>query len=96
MSDTENKLKVVIPPEVLEQLEQQTSPEELQEFISALQQMADSGELFEAAEPVDFSSLAEDDPELYAALTAQMKDEGFDDLEAWVDSKVSNAQRPLH
>jgi hypothetical protein len=86
----DTKIKVVIPPEVLAQMERDIPPEDLQELLEDLQRMVDSGEIFEQSEPVDMLGLEKDDPELFAQLNAAMKEQGFDNIDDWFDGAGSN------
>lgn len=88
MSQEENKIKVVISPEALTDMEQHFSPEELQQLLAEFQQLVDSGEIFEQSTPVDMDTLEQDDPELYAQLQARMKASGFEDFDEWLDSQA--------
>lgn len=83
MSD--NKLKVVIPPEVLAQMERDIPADELQTLLTEFQRLVESGEIFEQSEPIDMTQLEHDDPELYAELKAAMQAQGFDSMDEWVE-----------
>lgn len=65
---TDKPLKIKFAPGVLEQLEEQLSPEDLQEFMDELKQLADSGELETRSTPVDMLQLQREDPELHQEL----------------------------
>lgn len=70
MSDDKQKLKIVVAPNVLEQLEQEMSPEELQQLLNDLQKMAEDGTFMEQAQLIDLDELKVSDPELYEQLMA--------------------------
>ena len=55
------KLKVEFMPGCFDSFE--GSQEELNEFISEIQRLIDSGEIFEKAIPVDIDDLFDEDPE---------------------------------
>lgn len=79
MSDT--PFKVVVPPEVLAQMEQTIPADELQTLLNEVQRLAESGELFEQSEPVDLDELQRTDPEEYAALMQALQQQGYDSVE---------------
>lgn len=83
----EKKLKVVVPPEVLAQMEEMMGPEELQEMLAELQRLVDSGQLFEQSTPIDLETLEQDDPEMYAQMVEQMTADGYTDFDSWIESK---------
>lgn len=69
---TEKTPTIKFAPGVLEQLETEMDPEELQSFLNELQEMALNGDIIEHAEVVDMDKLAIEDPELYATLSKQL------------------------
>ena len=50
------------------------SQEELDELMSEIQKMADTGELFERANPLDIDELIDEDPEFAETLLRQLND----------------------
>ena len=66
------KMTVKIAPEALAQLEQSMTEDELQEFFTELQRLADSGELLDESTAVDMDELAETDPDLYQQIVDSM------------------------
>jgi hypothetical protein len=66
------KMKIEFAPGVLEQLEQDMSPEELQEFMNELKTRIEDGSFLAEAEPVDLEALEETDPEEFAQLMAAL------------------------
>lgn len=70
MSD-EKEMKIEIAPGALDDFE--GSQEELEEFLAELEAMVADGTLIEHSQPVDLDELEEEDPELYAALMAQLE-----------------------
>ena len=69
----EQKIKVIIAPEVLEQMEQEFEPEELQRLLDEIQAAVDNGTIFEDSQPVDLEKLQREDPAEYALLMAQLE-----------------------
>lgn len=57
--------KVVFPPGVLEDMEMNMSPDDLQSFMNEVARMAASGELETSAVDLDMETLETEDPELY-------------------------------
>lgn len=80
---TDNKMKVIIPPETLAQMEADFDAEELQGVLNMIQQLAENGELIAQSQLVDMDELKESDPELYKQLTDRLQqiddDDSFDD-----------------
>lgn len=70
-------LKVVFAPGVLEQMERDFTPEELQEALDEIAKLAQNPE---QGEPVDMIALMQEDPDLYRQLVEQLEavDEDFD------------------
>jgi hypothetical protein len=64
------KLKIEFAPGVLEQLEKDMSPEELQEFMNMIKAKIDDGSFLDESEPVDLDVLEEEDPEAYEKIMA--------------------------
>lgn len=93
MSEEQPKLKIVIPPQVLEQMQQEMSPEEIEELFAVVQQQVEAGTLFEQSEPVDLERMKQEDPEEYAALMEAMAQDGFTDFDEWAEYLI-NHQRP--
>lgn len=74
-NNNKNKITVTFAPGVLEDLEAQMSPEELQKFLDALTELQETGEiekLYEAGDTVDMQKLEKEDPELYKTITTQL------------------------
>lgn len=69
---------VEFAPGVLEDLEENMDPAELQELMDMIAEKLKDGSFFTDAEPVDMDKLFEEDPELYERLV-NMSDE-IDDL----------------
>ena len=71
---TDKKLTVVLAPGVLEQLEEDMSPEELQLLMDELKNMGDHPESLEAfSSPINMNELKESDPALYASIVNQLE-----------------------
>lgn len=83
MSD--NKIKVVIPPEVLEQMQRDIPADELQELLEQISQMAEDGSIFEEAEPLDLEQLKLTDPEEYAALMQAVNSLGHETIDEMLE-----------
>lgn len=71
--DKKNKVNVVFAPGCFDSFE--GSQEELDELLKDIQDMADSGELFENAREVDYDQLCRDDSELAAKLLAAIENQ---------------------
>lgn len=83
----DNKLKVVISPGALADLENEMTPEELEQFLAEFQALVESGELFEQSVPINMETLEQDDPEMFAQLQARMTAEGYTDFDEWMDAQ---------
>lgn len=66
----DKKLKIVFAPGCFDNFE--GTQEELDQLVSEIQQMLDSGELLEKSRPLDLDELIEEDPELAEKLLAQL------------------------
>lgn len=75
------QLKIVFAPGCLEAMEQEMSPEELQQLMDEFKQKLDDGSLFEESEPVDFEQLKTEDPELYALLMERLEEVDLNGIE---------------
>ena len=71
MDKDEEDFEIIIDSDTV--LPDDMTQEELEKLLIQLKEMADSGELFEMSEPVDFERLEEEDPELFALLTSEVK-----------------------
>lgn len=89
MTESTKPIKVVIPPEVLEQMQRDIPEDELQGVLDEIKRLVESGELFENSEPVDLEALKTEDPEMYLELMEAMKAQGFDDMDDMVDGAVA-------
>ena len=65
-------MEIKFAPRVLEQLEQDMTNTELQDFINELQQSVSDGTMFEKAVPLDLAELSLTDPEQYEAIMQQL------------------------
>ena len=65
--------KIEFAPGVLEQIEQEMSQEELQEFLNMLKTSFESGTIFDESEVVDLEELAISDPDVYNHIIAALK-----------------------
>lgn len=65
--------KITFAPGVLEQLESENTPEELQKFLDELQAMAEDGSILECSQVVNMDELKVEDPELYEVLAKQLE-----------------------
>ena len=72
-----DKLKVTFAPGVLEQLEQDLTPDDLQELMDELSKSIEDGSFFDESRMVDLNELIESDPELYQELM-----DSLDEIEA--------------
>lgn len=84
----QNKIKIIIPPQVLAQMEQDMSPEEVQRLMTQLEAAVESGTIFEDSVPMDLAEMALEDPEDHAEIIAAMKRDGFDDFDEWVEWSI--------
>lgn len=91
MTESTQPLKVVIPPEVLEQMQRDIPADELQGVLDEIKRLVETGELFEHSEPVDLEALKTEDPEMYMELMQAMKAQGMDDMDDWVEGAISDA-----
>lgn len=62
------KLKVVFGPGVLEQMERDMDPEELQAVLDEIKELVEGGTFFDMAQEMDAEELKESDPDLYNLL----------------------------
>lgn len=92
MTKQQPKLKIVIPPQVLEQMQQEMSAEEIQELLTKLQADIEAGTLFDQSEEIDLDRMKQEDPEEYAALMEAMAQDGFDNFDDWTEYLIN--QRP--
>lgn len=74
------KVRFAFAPGVLEQLEADNTPEELQELFDELAAKVSDGTIFEEANPVNLEELEQSDPELFAHLMSQMQKIQDDDI----------------
>ena len=75
------KIRFAFAPGVLEQLEADNTPEELQELLDELAAKVSDGSIFEDSNPVNLEELEQTDPELFTHLMSQMqKIQDNDDL----------------
>lgn len=72
MTEDKKPLTVKFAPGVLEQLEKDLSPEEMQAFMNELSEMAATGDMTANSQEVDMQALKEEDPELYEILSKQL------------------------
>jgi hypothetical protein len=76
MSDKDEKLKLVFTEGFFDSLDDQgANEEEIQELLTKIKELFDSGALMEDAELIDMDELQENDPELYEKLMGQLDDE---------------------
>jgi hypothetical protein len=76
MSDEDKKLKIVFTEGFFDSLDEQgANEEEIQELLTEIKKLFDSGALMEDAELIDMDELQENDPELYEKLMGQLDDE---------------------
>lgn len=74
--NNDNKITVKFAPGVIEQMEAEMSPEELQEFMDAIAKLTETGqmnEVFDRGEPVDMEKIRKEDPELFETLSNQLE-----------------------
>lgn len=71
--DKKDKINVVFAPGCFDSFE--GTQEELDALLKEIQDMADSGELFENAREVDYDQLCEEDNELAAKLLAAIENQ---------------------
>ena len=69
---TDKPKQIVFAPGVLEQLEQEMNPEDLQPFLDALKEALDDGSFIDQGEVVDLDQMAIDDPETYAIIKERL------------------------
>ena len=72
MTDDSKKMKVVFAPGVLEQMERDIDPEELQEILDEIAASIENGTLLDDSRPVDLDELLLTDPDLYFDLIQQI------------------------
>lgn len=70
-NNAEQKMKLVFAPGCFDSFE--GSQEELDELVAHIQQMFESGELFEGGEPVDLDDLDEEDAEALAKIFVELE-----------------------
>jgi hypothetical protein len=76
MSEKDEKLKLVFTEGFFDSLEEHgANEEEIQELLTEIKKLFDSGALMEDAELIDMDELQENDPELYEKLMGQLDDE---------------------
>lgn len=68
----QKKLKVEFAPGCFDSFT--GTQEELDELVSEIQKMVETGELFEKSNPVDIDTLIEEDPEMAEVLFKQLTD----------------------
>jgi hypothetical protein len=80
MSDKDDKkdLKIEFAPGCLEQLEDEMSPEDLQEFMDKIKSAIEDGSFFADAVEINMDELEETDPELYETLMSVSDQESED------------------
>lgn len=78
----EKKMKIVFAPGALDDFE--GSQEELDAMVAEIQALAESGELFDRSEPVDFDKLLNEDPETLESILTQL------------DALENNQKKNLH
>lgn len=61
-------LKIEFAPGVLEQLEADMNPQELQEFMDMLKAKIADGSFFDEATEVDMELLEEEEPDVYGSI----------------------------
>jgi len=67
-----NVKKIMFAPGVLEQLEADYDPEELQEIMDEIRAAVESGTMFEESEVIDMDALQVEDPDLYNILQTKL------------------------
>lgn len=85
-SNNDKKLRIKFAPGVLESLEKELSPEELQDFMDQLKAGVEDGSYLENSVPVDFEELKRDNPEEYQKLMEQLENLQEDD---WDSAKLN-------
>lgn len=71
--------KIVFAPGVLEQMEKDFDPAELQEAMDEIRKLADEEYLVANSVTVDMTQLMREDPNLYAALTRAVEESDLSD-----------------
>jgi hypothetical protein len=74
-------LKIVFAPGCLEQMEQEMTFEDLQQFMDELRQKLENGTFFEEEHPLDLDQLKVEDPEMHASLTARLEEIDIDNIQ---------------
>lgn len=69
---TDKKIKIEFAPGAFDSFE--GTQEELDGLIAEIQRMAESGEMFEKAVPLDVDALIEEDPEFAEIIAKQLMD----------------------
>lgn len=69
------EIRIEFAPGVLEQLEREMTPAELQTFMNEIKEQIASGAFFTEAEEVDMDELEEEDPEAYASIVAALEND---------------------
>ncbi len=82
--------RVIIPPSVLEQMQQDIPPDELQEMLDALTKMIEEGTVFDHAEEVDLVELQRTDPEEHAALMKAIEGLGYETIDELLESEPTD------
>lgn len=84
---TEQKQRVIIPPTVLEQMQQDIPADDLQELLDALTKMVEDGTVFDNAQEIDMVELQKTDPEEYAALMRALEGLGHETIDELLDTE---------
>lgn len=74
--NNKNKITVKFAPGVIEDLQEQMTPEELQQFMDAIAELQETGDfeqVFDGGEQVDMQKLEKEDPELFKTLQEQLE-----------------------
>lgn len=72
MSD-DKKMKILFAPGALEALEDELSPEELQQLMDEMKAKIEDGSFFDDSESIDLDELREQDPDLYDLLMERLE-----------------------
>lgn len=69
----DKKMKVLFAPGTLEMLEDELSPEELQELMDVLKRKIEDGTFLSESKSVDLEELRDTDPEMYDILIERLE-----------------------
>lgn len=88
---TEKPKKVMFAPGVLEEMEQNFSPSDLQEIMNSIREAFENEDFIDESEIVDLDELQQTDPETYNIVKQRIEA-----LDSTIDSTASTPKVTLH